>query len=167
MQLDRSQWIKSRFDSITKGLAYNLELNQHSFGQLSQIRYGLERGLVDEVLRVITAQTLRRLEDAVSGMEEAARAGDNTTYSEHDFLFHSLLFSDLQNPLIDKLMDIFWRLYELLYPTRLGKAALLDAREHRRILEAIEAGDASLTRQRMGESGRGVSTCEPSAEVAE
>jgi len=96
------------FDSVTKGLAYNLELSQYTFADLSQIRVGLECGFIDDAMRSLTPDTLRNLEQIVTAMEEAAQAGEGYLYTEKDRRFHQTLFADVENPLLDKLMVIFW-----------------------------------------------------------
>ena len=141
------------FDSITRGLAYDIELNQYSFAHLSQLRVGLECGLIDDVVRHITPDLQQSLQAAVADMEQAARDGDGYRYTEKDHYFHRTLFSGVQNPLLDKLMEVFWTLYDYLCPEARPLPGLEeDARRHRLILDAVLAGDADLARRRLRES---------------
>ena len=141
------------FDSVTKGLAYNLELSQYTFADLSQIRVGLECGFIEDAMRSLTPDTLRNLEQIVTAMEEAAEAGEGYLYTEKDRRFHQTLFADVENPLLDKLMEIFWTLYDYLCPEASPERGLVaDARKHRLILDAIVAGNTDLARQRLRES---------------
>ena len=141
------------FDSITRGLAYDIELNQYSFVHLSQLRVGLECGLIDDALRNMMPDLEEKLEQAVDAMEQAARDGDGFHYTERDHYFHRTLFSGVQNPLLDKLMEVFWTLYDYLCPEATPLPSLEeDARRHRLILDAVVAGDVDLARRRLRES---------------
>lgn len=138
------------FDSITRGLAYDVELNQYSFADLSQLRVGLECGFIDDAVRCLTPASLSSLQDTMAAMERAAEAGDGYQYTEHDHRFHRTLFSDVRNPLLDQLMEVFWNLYDYLCPEASpGRGLVEDARKHRSILEAVETGDIDLARNRL------------------
>jgi len=141
------------FDSITRGLAYDIELNHYSFVHLSQLRVGLECGFIDDTVRHLTPEVVEKLQDAVEVMEQAASDGDGYLYTEKDHYFHRTLFSGVKNPLLDSLMEVFWTLYDYLCPEATPAPGLeADARRHRLILDAVMAGNVDLARQRLRES---------------
>ncbi|MDQ4489862.1 FadR/GntR family transcriptional regulator [Sinomonas sp. ASV486] len=135
----------SNFDALADGLSFrgrlSLRHKGHEAMELVDVRQALESGLVGASIDVITQEQLARIEAVVVTMEESAERGDE--FSEADALFHRLLFEPLDNELLLNLMGVFWKVYRKIH-AEVGpsNADLVEtAAAHRRILEAVGAGD--------------------------
>ncbi len=117
-----------------------------SVDQLEEIY--LARGLLEEeVTRRAVAnldeQLIRRLEEALSRMDELARAGDVLGYTEANREFHFLLFERAGLPRITHMIDVLWQNSEAYRGLIFGSEWSRQAHEdHRAILDTCKAGDA-------------------------
>jgi DNA-binding FadR family transcriptional regulator len=154
-----SGWYVSAFsfEPMAKGLAYTLILNEHSFADLLEIRIRLECSYLPEAMRQLTPEDLVALALAVDAMEELAARGQN--FDEPDRAFHLRLFNGkVQNQLFAKVLEMFWAFYpQLPSSARRVEPGVLaaDAARHRRLLEALVAGDEALAVERLMESLQG------------
>ena len=116
-----------------------------------QVRGAIE-GLAAQLASAARAP-LDGMDQALSGMEEAARRGDMHALIEADLRFHTALGEASGNPV---LVEIVARLltplfaFTLLRVTKSGqgpKAWVADIVRHRRIIEVIRDGNPALARQ--------------------
>lgn len=140
--------------AVSVPLEFHARLSLRSAGhealELVDVRQALESGLIGTAMKAMTPADLEALRAAVEDMEEAAGAGRPLTEADHRF--HSAIFAPLGNGLLSHLLEAFWRAYTRLHEeledehSRLGEdgAAALSgtASAHRRIYEAVAAGDA-------------------------
>lgn len=112
---------------------------------LARVREILETSAIQEVAAGLTEQDrdeLLRLSELI---------GDPETSADADRRFHRLLYSNLDNPLIGQLVDVFWDAYNEAHD-QLAEIALHgqdSVAAHRRIVEAIVMGDRDEARQAM------------------
>ena len=140
------------FDALTKAITYTLPLDVATVRDMAEVRALLEANLLETAMSTLTQEDLADLEEAVDEMELLAGAS-GFSFAGPDEYFHRKLFSHLGNQVVLNLLDVFWRL-------QLGVDACLvetglpveEARKHRRILNAIRAGDVDLARRRLLES---------------
>jgi DNA-binding GntR family transcriptional regulator len=120
-------------------------LDDHDLDEIFELRLMLEAPSVAKIAGQLDADQIRTARDYAQQIEECARAGDLVGFLEADRLFHTCLLQALANK---RLADIVGqlrlqaRLYGLPHLAETGE--LMDsAREHSRILDAIEAGDGA------------------------
>jgi len=140
------------FDALTRAITYALPLDFNTLSELAEVRALLEVNLLEAAIPTLTPQDLDDLEDAVDEMELLATTSGHS-FAGPDQYFHRKLFSRLDNQVVLNLLDIFWRLQM----TCCGTVAFTgepieEARKHRRLLNAVRAGDVALSRRRMQES---------------
>ena len=75
-------------------------------------------------------------------------------FRDLDEEFHRTLYSGLDNPLVDNLIDLFWRLFGELTREAMDRVPVPEPNRgalHARIIEALTAGDEDLAVRRMRE----------------
>lgn len=128
-------------------LPYGLANPETSLREVLTAREAMEVGLMPAVCRVISDEELAKCDALQSEMAAQEAAGKPTT--EVDRAFHLQLYTALDNPLVDNLIELFWELYR-----RLGEAVPASvvqdhASIHRRIIEALRERDAAKSVQQM------------------
>ena len=123
---------------------------------LLELREVLEAGLVGRVLAAAGEIDVAALEAAVTDMERAAGAGHYAPDS--DWAFHETLYRPLGNTLVLDLLQVFWRVFHALdgQLPRAGDTPAVTAGWHRRILDALRAGDEDAMRAAVVEHFRGI-----------
>ncbi len=125
-------------------LVPDLMLNGYSEVEILDFREMLEPECVRRFVQGRTAGRIEKLREMCCVMEECA--GDGTPkFAEADLKFHLMLVQGCGNPIIIKIMDI---IIDVLTYYQYSANELIGpktgAEEHKRILEAIEAGDGEL-----------------------
>ncbi|MDX2005157.1 MAG: FadR/GntR family transcriptional regulator [Meiothermus sp.] len=145
-------------EPLLDNLAYGMH-ELRDLANLLEVRRVLEVALVERAIEAATPAWLGDLEAVLGRMEAKARAGQN--FPEEDRDFHLCLFRRLDNPIISRLLDVFWLAFNRLMnhgePPK--SEPLKTYRDHRAILEAIKAGDieqaqAALRKHYSGIEGR-------------
>jgi DNA-binding FadR family transcriptional regulator len=129
------------FDSILSNLPYAILFDLKQLNDLLEIRLHLEYGMVERVVELITTTQLDELREILELMEREARAG---RYSpEADREFHRVLYVNLRNPILARIIDVFW---DAFYQAR-ERSSIIDPLDpvdtyeaHLAILRALEAG---------------------------
>jgi DNA-binding FadR family transcriptional regulator len=123
---------------------------------LLELREVLEAGLVGRVLAAADEIDVDALEAAVAGMERAA--ADGRYAPDQDWAFHETLYRPLGNELVLDLLRVFWRVFHTLDAQlpRAGDTPVVTAGWHRRILEALRAGDEPALRAAVVEHFQGI-----------
>jgi DNA-binding FadR family transcriptional regulator len=138
------------FDPILDNLAYSIGQDRDSVAELLYLRKQLEAGAIEDVAERITPSLLRVLRSVVDRMGERAALGQASP--EEDRFFHRTLFAGLEQPLLLKLLDVFWAVYRRLRDqTALAQSAdpIRSWENHRRIVEALETGERGAARRAM------------------
>ncbi len=142
------------FEALTEGLTFRGRLSLRHEGQeatqLVDVRQALEAGLIGEAMDLMTGEHLVEIETTVRRMESAAQRG--AIFTALDEQFHHQLFEPLDNELLSNLMSVFWKVYRKIH-SELVEDPVLDLAEtaalHRRIFEAVRAGDKTLAAARL------------------
>jgi DNA-binding FadR family transcriptional regulator len=138
------------FDPILDNLAYSVGCDRNSVAELLYVRKQLEAGAIEDVAASVTPAQLRVLRSIVDRMGE--RAAQGKAFPEEDRFFHRTLYTGLENPLLLKLLDVFWEVYRRLRDQTLRADQVDPVRSwenHRRVVEALEAGDGPVARAAM------------------
>lgn len=138
-------------NALVAGLTFRIRLaaNQdlRTVRELLEIRQMLECGLVARLTDLVTESHLAELRALVNRMEELAARGE--IFLEEDRAFHEILYRPLDNSLVIQLLQAFWEIYHIVEPELPLSEEQPDGTVtgHRRIIEALEAGDknAALT----------------------
>jgi DNA-binding FadR family transcriptional regulator len=140
-------------DPLVDGLAFRIriDLNQNvqTIRELLEIRLVLESSLVARVAAVRTPEQIAQLEALVARMERRGAVGEE--FPEDDRVFHEVLYRPLGNSLVVTLLQAFWRvLARVRTDLNLSPAdPAVTAADHRRILDAIVAGDGAAASEAM------------------
>lgn len=133
------------FDPIVDGLAFRIRIeltqNVQTIRELMEIRLVLESSLVARVAAVRTPKQIAELEILVHDMERRGAAGQE--FPEDDRVFHEVLYRPLGNGLVVTLLGAFWQVLARVRAD-LNLAPVdpaVTAADHRRILDALVAGD--------------------------
>lgn len=141
------------FDPIIDGLAFRIriDLNQNvqTIRELLEIRLVLERDLIARVAAVRTEEQIAQLESLVARMEARGAAGEE--FPEDDRVFHEVLYRPLGNTLVVTLLQAFWQvLARVRADLNLAPAdPAVTAADHRRIVDAIVAGNGAAASEAM------------------
>jgi DNA-binding FadR family transcriptional regulator len=136
------------FDPVLETLSYGMRFDTTTLAELAQIRIWLEAALVEEAVKQITPQKVAQLEAVIQ--QWADRAAKNLPGTDLDERFHRLLYETLNNQTLIKLLEVFWIAFENFeVKTTPATPQAVTLEQHQAILEAIKAGDAPLTRQRL------------------
>lgn len=129
------------FDPILDNLPYSFAAGGTSLQHLFQVRMAMEVGLVSQLLGRVQPADLAELEVLVLEMEACARRGEPIV--EPDRRFHLTLFRPLANPLVLRLIEVFWEAYHRL--RRESDVPPSDPRRvhdiHAGIVDALRTGD--------------------------
>jgi DNA-binding FadR family transcriptional regulator len=137
-------------DPIVQSLSYGMLSDLNNVRDILEVRERLEASFIAEAISAMDEATLEQLRELVDKMREKWAAGER--YTEEDLAFHYTIFLTIGNRLLVKLLELFWRVYHnlqhrvLRYTDDLSDS---DVENHAAILEAIEAQDADLARQRI------------------
>lgn len=143
-------------DPIVRNLNYSMLFDAEDVSDILDVRECLEAGFIGQAIAAMDEETLGRLRELIRQMQEKADHG--MEFLEEDLAFHREIFRVVGNHLLLKLLDVFWDVYKSLRDQRLRVVKNLqqEARNHAEILEAIEAGDAGLARQRLVDHFNGI-----------
>ena len=122
----------------------NLPYGMHEVQDLAnllEVRRVLEIALIGRAIEASTPAWLGDLEAILKRMERKAKAEQN--FPEEDRDFHHCLFKRLNNPILSRLLDVFWLTFNRLQNH--GEAPksepLKTYRDHRAIVQAIQLGN--------------------------
>jgi DNA-binding FadR family transcriptional regulator len=135
------------FDAIIDNLPYGLLFDVKSVTDILEIRAHLEYGMVDRVAREMTEEQLDVLRQILSRMRAAAV--DGVYSAEDDRSFHEALYRNIPNPVLSRVLDIFWLV--VLRARELSQVIdpadpLETVKSHEQILEALEGRDVEKMR---------------------
>ena len=97
-------------EPVAKALRISLGLDASTLEGLDQIRICLQCGFLGEAMRTLCQEDLRELWRLVAEMEQ--RAEKNQSLRELGHEFYRLLYSRIENPAFNVLIDLFFELYE-------------------------------------------------------
>lgn len=133
------------FDPLVDGLAFRIRIDLHqnvqTVRELLEIRMILESALVERMAGTCTPEHLAELRAILERMD--ARAAQGEEFPEEDRAFHEALYRPLGNALIVRLLQAFWEVIMLVRDELSFEdvSPAVTASNHRRIVEALAAGD--------------------------
>jgi DNA-binding FadR family transcriptional regulator len=166
------------FEPILNNLQYGLLSDLQELVELLEIRCILETAMVGQALAIMGEEQLVEMEEILEQMRRRAEAGE--AFPEEDRAFHRLLFREVKNQTMLKLLDIFWLAFNKViqhtpalwddnpYWTYQLHAAIVvalrdgDAAEASKALKAHHAGvELRLERATISRVGLDVDSAEP------
>ncbi len=152
---------RASLDPLVDGLTFRTLAQQEddarALAEILQVRKVLEEGLLARVCEAVTDEDLDALDEIVSRMEVAGRAGQG--FPEPDRIFHETLYRSLDNTLVPQFLCVFWDVCHRVADARgwIDNAPpAVTARRHRDIVTALRARDAEGARRAMAEHFEGV-----------
>lgn len=133
------------FDPLLEHLPYGLMVDNIPLRDVLQVRQALEVGLVEEASMSLTEEDLAALDALVDRMR--TEAVDGVIPFEIDRAFHLDLYAPLENSLVDRLIEIFWTVYQKSGSTVHTHSVLHTAEDHANIVAAIRSHDPEAMRQ--------------------
>jgi len=94
------------FDVLLDNLPYGLQNDMSELSDLLEVRRVLETGMARRVLDLVDEDQLRSLRRVLDEMRARAEAGNS--FPEEDRAFHQQLYARVDNPVLSKLIDVFW-----------------------------------------------------------
>lgn len=140
-----------KFDlhAVTGGLASSLSHDAVNIVDLLSVRQALEVSFLPAAMMRLDGERAARLEELVQRMVARAERGEG--FVAEDRQFHHLLFDALGNQVLVQFLDLFWRMFTAVDDGTMGRSAHLheSAMHHRRVLDAMMAGDARQAQHQM------------------
>jgi DNA-binding FadR family transcriptional regulator len=150
--------LESLVDSLAFSIRIDLDQNVRTVRELLELREALESVFVRRVAETRTEGQLVELDRLVSGMEARATSGE--IFPDEDRAFHEALYRPLGNALLVTLLQAFWDVYYRVRDQLTGGEspvpAFATAADHRRLLDAIAAGDATAAATAMADHFDGI-----------
>lgn len=134
---------------VRTSLLFSLASGEGDFQQFSQLRRIIETNLWDEAVVLLTEADKEHLRQLVAKAWEKLRSDPvHIPNGEHRDL-HLTIFSRLDNPFVQGLLQAYWDAYETIELTRLADLHywLTVWQYHEQIVEAIGANDWAHGRQ--------------------
>ena len=127
------------------------EMSDEDLDNIAQIRLLIEVPTISQVASLLTPARFEELAVAAEAIEQAAADGDVLQYLDADRRFHVELISAIGNARLTDLVDRLRRQARLFGLMDLAKSGRLmaSARDHRKLLDMIRAGDTQAAENLM------------------
>lgn len=139
--------------AVRESLFYALARDRHAFDQFADVRRHLERAYWFEAVEKLGPDDIAHLQDLVRRADELLH-GDpiRVPHAEHREL-HLTIFRHLENPFVIGLLEAYWSAYEEVGLNRYAGIKYLEQvwDYHRRMVEALAAGDKAKGHQLLNE----------------
>jgi DNA-binding FadR family transcriptional regulator len=154
---------QASLDVLSPSLEFRIRSGPHgvrALHDLVEVREMLETALIARVAGSTSPSRLAALDALVTAMQ---------TDLEADRAFHALLYESCGNELVLQLINLFWQVYHQVEPLVGGPDERMDVTvgNHRRIVDALRARDASAAREAMQRHFRDVKERVARAEAAQ
>jgi DNA-binding FadR family transcriptional regulator len=129
---------------IVENLSYSLILDRESFRELLELREAMELGLLEKAVMCIEEKDITELEGIVE------RMADPPHREEADRRFHEVLYRCLDNHLVTKIIDVFWKAVQymieqnMMLPTTVQRDWYRTT--HRQILDAVRVKNVEVAK---------------------
>lgn len=129
--------------SVLIGLLFSLGTGETQFKQFSQLRQAVEKSMWHEAVTHLTAQDKQELHKIVESAWQKLRSHPVHVPNGEHRQFHLKIFSRLENPFVQGLLEAYWDAYEASELTRFVTYQYwLDVwTYHERIVDALEVDD--------------------------
>lgn len=145
------------FDPILDNLLYGVMFDRKHLRDVLEVRLHLENGMAERVIASSTHDQVQRLRSVLQRWRKMAERGHYP--AELDRAFHLALHKNVDNPLLTKILDSFWRVFHDAQTRELVPDPIDPAETHRHhilILEALEARDVDGMRYALGRHHLGI-----------
>lgn len=143
-------------DALIDNLPYGLGRSLRDIEEIIEIRRTLETAMVEQAIARMPATDLDELRAIAAAMETRARRGES--FAEEDQRFHSVLFRCLDNRMLIRLIEVFWRAFHRaadFFDTG-NPDPVATWRDHAEIVDAVARRDAPAARQRLAAHYNGI-----------
>ena len=153
---------------LLDGVLFGIATGEASFKQFSQLRQVVEAGFWDQAVTLLTADDKEQLRNLVARAWDKLRGEPiHLPNGEHRDL-HLTIFSRLDNPFVQGILEAYWQAYEASEMTRFASYAYWTEvwTYHERIVDALCKNDFMLGRQLLVEHFSLLKTLSPTAIVS-
>ncbi|GAB2572278.1 FadR/GntR family transcriptional regulator [Gracilibacillus alcaliphilus] len=134
-------------NSIVGGWNILLRARPETLLELLDIRHMLEKGYLPLAIHSLELSDLQMMRDLINRMEAKAKRGE--VFKEEDQLFHKILYSRIENMLLDQLLNSFWEIFEQMKEFHRSENLEQAAALHSEIYEAIVIQDTQQAQDLM------------------
>ncbi|MGA2613866.1 MAG: GntR family transcriptional regulator [Spirochaetia bacterium] len=131
-------------------LLFQLLLSKTEQKELRELRYMMELGMVDSILKNAQPDDIREMESLNARMEELIKMGDQDTnaITQLDLAFHKVMGRSTKNSLLEKIYGFTLELFSVsIEKTHLmPQAGDISTRVHKAVLEGIKERDQEKTK---------------------
>jgi len=135
------------FEPLLKHMGYGMLFGLRDLQDVLDVRLCLETGMAEEVVRASTPEQISRLRSILSRMYDMAEQGQHSPHDDRKL--HQVLWENVDNAILGKLLDIFWMVF-LQAQERAsipGPGNPMDAyHRHLSIVDDLERGDVEAFR---------------------
>ncbi len=144
--------VREEFDFATAVLTsvlFGLGSGEANFNQFSQIRQSIEQNFWHEAVSLLTDEDKAKLEQLVAQAWEKLRGTPIHVPNNEHRQFHLTIFSRLQNPFVQGILEAYWDAYEASETTRFVTYQYwVDVWTfHQKIVEALSQNELEQGRQ--------------------
>lgn len=145
------------FDPILDNLPYGMLFDRKQLSDILEVRLHLETGMVERVITSSTPDHVRELRGLLRRWAKLAERGEYP--AEYDRAFHLAMHRNVDNPLLTKILDSFWRVFHDAQ-ARASVPEPIDPlethRHHLLVLDALEARDVDGMRRALIRHHQGI-----------
>jgi DNA-binding FadR family transcriptional regulator len=147
-------------DLLVHNFSYGMQVDFKRIGDLLELRFCLEYGMAEVLVRSVTPKQQELLRDALDKMGSEAERGRYSLAADQEF--HAALLMHIDNPLMKRISSVYWTVMATL-PDGL-RTAIEEARpdpkmthaHHVDIVKAVKARDVAALREAVIEHYVGV-----------
>jgi len=121
--------------TITGGWNILLRARPKSLLEMLNVRYVLEKGFISAAIDTIKLEDLQMLRDLVDRM--IAKAHRNEIFTEEDQMFHRIMYSRINNMVLDQLLRAFWYLFGQMTHLQRSDNLVRSAELHKELYQAV------------------------------
>ena len=139
--------------AVQESLFYAIARDRNRFDQFADLRKHVERAYWREAVSSLKNEDIQKLKELVELAREKLHDDPiRLPHSEHQEL-HLTIFRHLENPFVIGLLESYWEAYDEVGLSRYEGLDYLEEvwRYHRKIVDAIEAGDIEASYQALNE----------------
>ncbi|WP_408009266.1 GntR family transcriptional regulator [Pseudalkalibacillus sp. A8] len=127
------------------------EITESEKDQIIFLRRSIEAEGLRNLATVVTKEQIQLLREIVNSQEEAMTANNRINYIELDQFFHRKILEFADQNLLEQILKEVYNLTRLIGHTALMKEGRMEEviREHKEIIDALEAHDASKAKELM------------------
>ncbi|MCE7988648.1 MAG: FadR family transcriptional regulator [Caldilinea sp. CFX5] len=138
------------FDPLLQQLGYGILFDHKQLTDIIDVRFHLEHGMIDRAVRAATPEQVAQLQAILDEMRNAAENGHYSAEADRDF--HRVLWANVDNTIVGKILDVFW----VIFRQAQARSAIPDPpqplatyQRHVPIVEALAQQDVEAARLAM------------------